>query len=130
MKSQAPLPIQYISGSKPEITRGLGKNPDSPATSRTSFQTSLNESIIDVYERSEVNVAVPDERTGVDRRTSSTRRHSSSESAALQSGKNATDVGIYSTEQKINHTYNKTEQTRPAFFSPSPKKGSLIDTWA
>jgi len=130
MESQTSLPIQYRNGSKSEISRGSDKNPDSPATSRTSFQTSLNESIIDVYERSEVNAAVPDERTGTDRRTSPTRRRSSSESAPLASGKKATDVASYTIEQKINQTYNKTEIATPAFFSPSQKKGSLLDIWA
>jgi hypothetical protein len=125
MTSQSSVPIQYYNGSKSEISRGSEKSLSNSTTSGTSFQTSLNESIIDVYERSEVNAAVPDERTGVDRRTSSPRRQSSS-SAPLQS----TDVGVYSTRQKTNQTFNKAEKTTPVFFSPSQKKGSLLDIWA
>lgn len=128
MESQTSLPIQYRTVSKPDISRGLEKKPDTSATSHTSFQISLNESIIDVYERSNVNVAVPDERKGVDRRVHSNRRHSSPESVPLQSGKTVADVDTYSAKQKTNQAYN-TEKTMPAFFSPSLEKGSLLDIW-
>jgi hypothetical protein len=130
MESQSSLPIQYPTGSNPEISRGSEKNRGSSATTGTSFQATFNESIIDVYERSEINAAVPDERTGVDRRTSSTRRQSSSASPPLQSTKKTTDINTYSAEQGTNQTYINTEKTAPAFFSPSEKKGSLLDTWA
>jgi hypothetical protein len=126
MESQTFLPIQYHTVSKPEISRGLENKPDTSVN--TSFQISLNESIIDVYERSNVNVAVPDERKGVDRRVHSNRRHSSPESVPLQSGKTVADVDTYSAKQKTNQAYN-TEKTMPAFFSPSLEKGSLLDIW-
>lgn len=127
MKSQSSLPIQYGTGSKPDISQGPEKNPNSFGA---SFQTRLNESIIDVYERSEVNAVVPDERTGNDRRTYSTRRQSSAESNPLPSGKKVTDVDVYSTDQKTYQTNNRTEKISPAIFSPSPDKGKLLDTWA
>lgn len=131
MESQSFLPIPYFPGSKPAISRGLEKNANSSAISGTSFPDSLNESIIDVYERQEINAFAPDERSGFDRRTSPTRRRSTAESAPLQSGKKAADAGIYSTQQKANQTFNnKTENTMPALFSPSQKKGSLLDIWA
>lgn len=130
MENQSSLTIQYSNGSKPEISRSLDKKQNSSASSHTSFQTSLKESIIDVYERSDVNVAVPDERTGVDRRTSPSRRRSSPESVPLQSDNKVKDVGIYSTKQKINQIYSNTEKIAPAFFSQSPLKGSLLDIWA
>jgi hypothetical protein len=130
MKSQSSLPIQYGAGSKSEISRGLEKNSDSSTAPQTSFQTRLNENIIDVYERSEVKAAVPDERERADRRMYSTRRQSSSESAPLQSGNKVTDINKNSPNQKTNQTYTKTEKTAPAIFSPSPEKGKLIDVWA
>ena len=124
MKSQSSLPIQYGAGSKPDISRGSEKNPG------TSFQTRLNESIIDVYERSEVNAVVPDERTGIDRRTYSTRRQSFAESTTLPSGKKVTDVEVNSTDQKTYQAANRTIKTAPAIFSPSQNKGRLLDIWA
>ncbi len=127
MKSQSSLPIQYGAGSRPDISQGSEKNSGSTGT---SFQTQLNESIIDVYERSEVNAAVPDERTGIDRRNYYTRRQSSEESASLSSGKKVTDVGAYSTDQKTYQADNRTEKTAPAIFSPSQNKGSILDIWA
>lgn len=127
MKSQSSLPIQYGAGSKPDISRGSDNNPNSFGA---SFQTRLNESIIDVYERSEVNAAVPDERTGIDRRNYFTRRQSSEESTPLQSGKKVTNADVYSTDQKTYQTGNTTEKTAPAIFSPSPDKGRLLDIWA
>jgi hypothetical protein len=127
MKSQTSLPIQYSDGSRPDASRGINKNPDSYGT---AFQTRLNESIIDVYERSEVHAAVADERTGADRRASSTRRHSSPESTALQSGDKVMDLDVYSPDQKTKQTDNKAEKPTPAIFSPSQEKGRLLDTWA
>ncbi|MGV8059187.1 MAG: hypothetical protein AB2L12_14375 [Smithellaceae bacterium] len=133
MKSPSSLPVQP--GSRADVSRGIQKSPDGLGTAQTessasSFQSRLDESIIDVYERSEVNAAVPDERTGVDRRTSSTRRQSSREPAPLKSGAKVTDVNVYSTNQRTNDTYNKTEKTAPAIFSPSQEKGKLVDIWA
>ena len=122
MISQSSLPIQNSTGSKPDISRRVENNPDSlgaaqaqTATSRTSFQTQLNENIINVYERSKDHIAVPDERSGFDRRRSANRQQSSPESAPLQSDKKVT--AIYTIDQKINQTYARTENIRPAIFS-------------
>jgi len=137
MTSQSSLPIQYSTGSRSDIPRGIEKKPDSlgatqeaAATSRTSFQTQLNENIINAYERSKDDVVVPDERTGVDRRRSANRRQSSLESVPLQSGKNITGSYLYSADQKIDQPYTVAEKTSPVIFSPSPKKGTLVDIWA
>ncbi len=127
MKSQTSLPIQYSDGSRSDTSRGVNKNPDSYGT---AFQARLNESIIDVYERSEVHAAVPDEREVADRRTSSTRRHSSLESAALQSGEKVMDLEVYSKDRKTKQTDNNANKPTPAIFSPSLEKGRLLDTWA
>jgi hypothetical protein len=130
MKSQSSLPIQYITGSQSAISQGSDKNADSPTTSRTPFQISLNESIIDIYERSEVNTAVPDERSGFDRRTSPGRRQSSAKSVPSPSDQRVTDVNAYSPKQTTTQTYDETAKKMPAFFSPSSEKGSILDTWA
>jgi hypothetical protein len=137
MKSQSSLPIQYGIGSKSEISRSFEKIPySSGATesyqdiSRTSSPTRSNESIIDVFERSKDNAAVPDERTVADRRQSSMRRHSSQASTSAQSDKIASEIGMSSTDQETNQTHSKTGNISPAIFSPSRDKGKLVDIWA
>lgn len=137
MKSEFPLPIQYGAGSTPGISNGVEKSKGNTATaqaqpeaSRNSFQTRLNEIVIDVYERSADNAAVPDEREGIDRRHSSTRRQSSQESPSLQSSKKVTDADTYSTGKKESQAYNKAGNTVPAVFSPSGEKGRLVDIFA
>ncbi len=127
MKSQSSLPIQYGTGSKTDTSRGSENNSGGLGT---SFKTHLNESIIDVYERSEVNAAVPDERTGMDRRTYSTRRQSSDASTPLTSATKFAEAEAYSQDQKTNQTDNRTEKIAPAIFSPSADKGRLLDVWA
>lgn len=129
METQSSLSIQYNNGSKSGISRGFEQKQNSFTSTNTSFQTSLKESVIDVYERSDINVAVPDERTGFDRRVSPSRRRSSPESAFLQTDNKVKDVGIYPTEQKISQTYSNTGKITPTFFSQSQDKGILLDIW-
>ncbi|MEN6374319.1 MAG: hypothetical protein ABFD75_05970 [Smithella sp.] len=129
MESQSSLQIHNLNGVYPETSRRFDKNPDSSTASGTSFKTSLSESaVVDVYQRSDFNVAVPDERRGVDRRVRSDRRHSSSPSVLLQSNIAVTNVGKLSPYQKTNRVVN-THNTMPASFSPPQEKGSLIDVW-
>jgi hypothetical protein len=137
MKSQSSLPLQYSSGSRSDISRSFEKTPDSSVSaqsyqdiSRASSPTRSNESIIDVYERSKENAAVPDERTISDRRRASTRRQASQESTSIQSDKIVSDIGMSSTDQKANQTSSKTGNISPAIFSPSREKGKLVDIWA
>ncbi|PKN76605.1 MAG: hypothetical protein CVU52_04030 [Deltaproteobacteria bacterium HGW-Deltaproteobacteria-10] len=127
MKSQSSLPVQYGIGSKPESSPRSEKDAGSIGD---SFQKQLNERIIDVYERSEINAAVPDERTTRDRRTYSTRRQSSAESTPLTSDAKLTDVEASSKDKKSYQSVNRTEKNTPSFFSPSPDKGRLLDIWA
>jgi hypothetical protein len=133
MISQSSLPIQNSTGSKPDISRRADKNPDSIGAAQvkpaTSFTTELKDNIINVYERSEAKIAVPDERSGVDRRRSAGRQLSSLQSAPLPSAKNVTASYLYPTNQTIKNTYTWTENTPPAIFSPSAEKGTLIDIW-
>lgn len=132
MESQSSLQILNLNGVNPDTYRRFDKNPDPSATSSTSFKTSLSESaVVDIYQRSDFNVAVPDERRGGDRRVRSDRRHSSlpSPSVLLQSDITITNVGKLSPYQKTNRVLN-TQNTMPASFSPSREKGSLIDVWA
>jgi hypothetical protein len=133
MISQSSLPIQNSTGSKPDISRRADKNPDSigaaQAKPATSFTTQLKDNIINVYERSEAKIAVPDERSGVDRRRPASRQLSSPQSAPLPSAKNVTASYLYSTDQKINQAYARTVNIRPAIFSPPPEKGTLVDIW-
>jgi hypothetical protein len=137
MESKSSLPVQYGVRSTPDMSQGPEKKSDrsgaaqiQSTASQSSFQSRLNEIVIDVYERSEVNTSVPDERIGADRRRSATRRHSSSESGPSQSGNNVNNVDPYSTDQKTYQTYTETEKIQPAIFSPFREKGKLVDTWA
>ncbi len=127
MKSQSSLPVQYGIGSKPESSR---RSDNDAGSLGDSFQKQLNERIIDVYERSEINAAVPDERTMRDRRSYSSRRQSSAESNPLNSNTPVTEVDADSKYQKSYQSVNKTEKKAPSFFSQSPDKGRLLDTWA
>ncbi|MEN6330935.1 MAG: hypothetical protein ABFD57_02985 [Smithella sp.] len=129
MESQSSLPIQKLTVVNPEVPRRLEKNQDSSEASGASFKTSLSESIIDVYERSDNKIAVPDERKGVDRRVCSNRRHSSSPSFPLPSGTTVINIAPYSSEQQTNRI-SPAKNTMPASFSPSQEKGSMIDIWA
>jgi hypothetical protein len=137
MISESLSPIQYNNGPRADSPRAAEKNPGGlrapqaqPATFRTFFPTELNENIVNVYERSPGNIAVPDERTGADRRRSVTRQQYYPESAPLQSDKKITATYLYSTYQKINQTYTRTEDMPPVIFSLSPETGKLIDIWA
>lgn len=137
MESLSSLPIQYSTGSRADISQGgekcSGTIEEAQAQhteSRTSFQARLTESIIDVYERSQENVVVPDERTGIDRRRSATRRRSFQESAPLQTDKIVTDVDPYLTDKKIIQNHRKTEKNPLTVFSSSPEVGRFINTWA
>lgn len=129
METQSALPIQYSNDTKSGISRSSEQKQNSSASSYTSFLSSLKESVIDVYERSDINIAVPDERTGSDRRISPTRRRSSPESAFLQTDNKVKDVGIYPTEQKISQIYSNAEKITPSSFSQSQDKGILLDIW-
>jgi hypothetical protein len=139
MISQTNWPIQYSAGLKPASSHKLEKSQDSPGVSQAQpvalqpyFQAQLSEKIVDVYdvyERSQDNIAVPDERTGVDRRQSANRKQYSPESALLQSNEKVTYIPIYPADHKINQTYTQTGNTPPAIFSPSQEKGKLIDIW-
>lgn len=126
MKSQFSLPLQNNIGSRSGIPRPE-KTPDSQEISVKSIQTGLNEGIVDLYERSEINISVPDERSGVDRRTSALRKKSSMESISFQSGKITTEANINSTKQSYVNAEKKTSVSLSSF---QEKKGNLLDTWA
>ena len=137
MISQSSLPIQNGTGSKPDSSRGVSRYPAAPgtvdartATFASSFSTQLNENIINVYERSTESAAVPDERTGVDRRQSPNRQQYLPKSAPLRSSENVMAGYLYSTERKTNQTYTRTQNVPPTIFSPSPEKGKFVDVWA
>jgi hypothetical protein len=125
MESQSSLFIQSNAGLRPEIPRQSEKSRDSKESLSESFKNSLNESIVDVYERSDIKTAVPNERSGVDRRTSAPRRKPSLQSVSFTTG-----------EIDIQNDVNITKQTYVATgkdtsdFSSLQKKGNFLDTWA
>ena len=132
MESQSSLQIRNLNDVNPDTSRRFDKKPDSSAASVTSFEKSLSESaVVDVYQRADLNVAVPDERRGGDRRAYSNRRRSasSSPSVLLQSNIAVANVSKLSPYQKTNRISN-TRNITPAPFPPSQEKGSLIDVWA
>ncbi len=127
MESQS-LFIQSNVGSRLEIPFEREKNKDSEQSRLSkSFKTSLSEGIVDVYERSEINTAVPDERSGFDRRISNRRSKSSAQSVPFASGTINTEVSLDSTKQ----IYIRTEKNTSEFSSLfQESKGGLLDTWA
>lgn len=129
MESQSSLPVQKLTAVNPEVPRRFDKNQDSSAASGASFKISLSESIIDVYERSDNKIAVPDERKGIDRRVCSNRRRSSSPSISLTSGAAVITNAPYPSQQQ-SYRLSAAKNTIPASFSPSQKKGGMIDIWA
>lgn len=125
MESQSSLFIQNNAGLKPEIPRQPEKSKDSKESLSESFKNSLNESIVDVYERSDINTAVPNERSGADRRISVPRRKSSSQSVPFTSGTIDMQNDINITKQSYVTAGKDTSD-----FSSSQKKGSFLDIWA
>jgi hypothetical protein len=137
MTSQSSLPIKNGTGSKPDISPGVNTNPDGrraadaqSAEFQTYFQAHLNGDVIDVYERAKGNIAVPDQRSGIDRRRSAHLQQPSPTSVSLQTAENVAASYLYSTERKMNQSYTRTENVPPAIFSSSPERGKLIDIWA
>lgn len=99
----------------------------SAQTSRTSFNSQLNDEVINVFERSQDNIAVPDERTGADRRQSVNRRQSTREYSSVQSN---TGISLPAVNRKVNETYTRAATAAPVNFVPSSQKGTLLDIWA
>jgi len=129
MESQTSLPIQRLTAMNPEVPRYPERRPDALPASAASFEASLSESIIDVYERPADNISVPDERRGIDRRICSNRRRSLSPSSPVPSGATIINAASYSAEQPANRA-SQVKNIIPASFSSAQNKGSLIDTWA
>ena len=136
MSGQSSLSIQYRAGSTPDIASGaekrlqrVGPSQEQPIKSLPSLQRRFDENIIDVYERSVENAAVPDQRTGVDRRRSFIQQPSFQAVHLQQVIEKTTDIDLYSAAQQANHAYNKMGNFPPAMFSPSREKGELIDIW-
>jgi len=135
MTNQYSSSIQHGTGAKPDNSRRIerdnhGYSQSQSATDRTSFSSQLNENIINVYERAQDKIVVPDERTGADRRRSMNRRQSFPEAATVQAENKISDISLYTTNPKVNETYTKTGNTAPVVFTPSYPKGTLLDTWA
>lgn len=136
MKSQSSLPIQYRAGTTPDIFHKAengqscnGVIQEQPTVARTSFPSRLNESIIDVYERVTENAAVPDQRTGIDRRKSSVRQQASPELILQKLNNKVADIDFYSIRQKASNVFHSVKNTVPVIFSPAQKKGKFIDIW-
>ena len=129
MESQTSLPIQRLTAMNPEVPRYPERRPDALPASGASFEASLSESIIDVYERPADNISVPDERRGVDRRICSNRRCSFSPSSPVPLGATIINAASYSAEQPANRVF-QAKNIKPASFSSAQNEGSLIDTWA
>lgn len=124
MTIQPSIIIQNNAALKPEIQSQQDRKTDNQEERFNKlFQTSLNEKIIDVYERPEINTAVPDERSGVDRRTSAPRRKSSAKSVPFTSGRVNVETGINSTKQ----TYITIEKNTSDLLNQ--KKGGFLDIW-
>jgi len=129
MERQTSLPIQRPTAVNPEVPRHPERRPDTLPASGASFEASLSESIIDVYERPADNISVPDERRGGDRRICSNRRRYFSPSSPVPSGAAISNAALYSAEQPANRA-SQAKNIIPASFSSAQNKGSLIDTWA
>jgi hypothetical protein len=131
MSSENSLPIQYGIGSRPNSLQGVEKNhPQNTVVFPSPFSTRLDEKIIDVYERSAYSTAVPDERTGIERRQSLIHQPSFPEALPLPPYQEVATTRLHFANREANSTYTRAANTMPSIFSPPRETGTIIDTWA
>ena len=136
MKSEALMPAPYRCAPPAAGALSVGKTRSADnqqsrhaAADRMPFPASTAEKTIDVFERSSSNCAVPDERSGIDRRQSIARRQSFPAFLAVQAGEKVDQAELSSVNLKAASAYSRAANIPPVIFSPPQQKGKLIDIW-
>jgi len=127
---------QYRHGTAPEITHKDEKRLEMIGSSSkyvksaNSIPTGSKDNIIDVYVRSKENIAVPDQRTGVDRRRSFGSQLSFPASPLEQLHEKANGIGLYAeSEQFYQSCYDKAGKIPSEPLPLSGEKAKFIDIW-
>lgn len=138
MKTKPPLPIQYANIQPPVSSVRTERAAVSAskfaeqqaAASIASSSISSDDRVIDIFERSSQAVAVPDERSGYDRRKSPAGRNMPNELFSADTANEVSSGGLYFINQEAATDRGAEVRKLPVVFSPFTQKGKIIDTWA